>query len=228
MTRSGRRRSRRYDVLDVEGSFEVRIDAKVTNLSIVGMAIETRNTLIVGRQYSFRVAQGSLQVDVAGRVIWCVLGSTQRKGDELEPVFRAGIQFEDVLSEKTLALQKLIEASVVVDPGVPLVGRFGDAVEGLVDAEQDAGFEVKKISLSGMLCDTDWAPRRNEVVPFEACLGDIVVTGHGRVAYIERYQSNDGTTRYRLGVEFTLLSDRSKARLARYIANLMAEGRETA
>jgi hypothetical protein len=184
--------------------------------------------LIVGRQYSFRVAQSALQVDVAGRVVWCVLGSTQRAGDQLEPIFRAGIQFEDVLSEQTLALQKLIEASAAVDPKAPLVGRFVEPVDGRIGDEQQAAFEVKKISLSGMLVDTEWAPRRNEVVPFEANLGSLTLTGHGRVAYIERYDSEDGTTRYRLGVEFTLLSDRSKAKLEEYIARLMTEGQETA
>ena len=79
-----------------------------------------------------------------------------------------------------------------------------------------------------MLVDTDWAPRRNEVIPFEANLGPVALTGHGRVAYIERYQSSNGTTRYRLGVEFTLLSDASRTKLGKYIANLMAEGQETA
>jgi hypothetical protein len=226
MTRQGRRRSRRYDVLDVEGSFEIRIDVKVTNLSVAGMAIETRNTLIVGRQYAFRVLQAGLQVDVPGRVMWCVLGSTQRLGSEVEPVFRAGIQFEDVVSEQTLALQRLLEASAAFEPGTPLLGRFVASVAGTLDGDQQADFEVKKVSMSGMLVDTDWAPRKDEVVPFEASLGDVVVTGHGRIAYIERYEADDGTARCRLGLEFTILSDRSRAGLERYIAALIADGQE--
>ena len=58
------------------------------------MAIETRNTLIVGRCYSFRIRQGDQQVDVEGRVMWCVLVRSERHGQDREPVFRAGIQFE--------------------------------------------------------------------------------------------------------------------------------------
>ena len=223
MKKTGRRRSPRFDVLDVEGSFEVRVDVKVTNLSVAGMAIETRNTLIVGRCYSFRVVQGERQVDVGGRVMWCVLDSRERRGDEFEPVFRAGVQFEEVHDQQTLALQRLIDSSAAFDPGTPLHGKFTTAIGGTLAVDEQVSFVVKKLSLSGMLIDTDWAPRKNEVVPFEAVLGEFVVAGHGRIAYIERYESGDGSARCRLGMEFTLLSDRSHARLEQYIAALMSQ-----
>lgn len=226
MRRTGRRRSRRFDVLDVEGSFVVRVDVKVINLSVAGMAIETHNTLIVGRCYEFRVVQGEQHIDVGGRVMWCVLDSNQRRGEELEPVFRAGVQFEEVHDEQTLTLQKLIESSAAFDPGSPLLGRFVAVLGGAIGIDEQAWFEVKKLSLSGMLVDTEWAPRRNEVIPFEATLGELVISGHGRVAYIERYTSDDGSVRYRLGIEFTILSDRSRALLERYIATLMSESHQ--
>lgn len=222
MKTTGRRRSPRYDVLDVEGSFEVRVDVRVTNLSVAGMAIETRNTLIVGRSYAFRVAQGGRHVDVGGRVMWCVLDPLRHRGAELEPVFRAGVQFEDVHDRQTAALRELIDSSAAFDPGAPLHGKFVAAIGGTVAVDEQVCFAVEKLSLSGMLVDTDWAPRRNEVVPFEAVLGEFVVAGHGRVAYVERYDIEDGSSRYRLGIEFTLLSDRSHARIETYIAALMA------
>jgi hypothetical protein len=223
MGRSGRRRSRRFDVLDVEGSFVIRVDVRVINLSVAGMAIETHNTLIVGRRYEFRVVQGEQQIEVGGRVMWCALDSNQRRGEEVEPVFRAGIQFEEVHDAHTLALQKLIESSAAFDPGSPLLGRFAAVLGGAVGIAEQAWFEVRKLSLSGMLVDTEWAPRRNEVVPFEAHLGDSVFSGRGRVAYIERYESDDGSTRFRLGVEFTLMSDRCRDLLDHYIATLIAQ-----
>ena len=225
MRRTGRRRSRRFDVLDVEGSFVVRVEVKVINLSVVGMAIETRNTLIVGRRYQFRVVQGEQQIDVGGRVVWCVLDSNQRRGEELEPIFRAGVQFEDVHDAETIALQRLIDCSMAFDPGSPLLGRFVAALGGTIGVDEQASFEVCKLSMSGMLVDTDWAPRRNEVVPFEAHLGDSVFNGRGRVAYIERYQGDDGSIRYRLGIEFTMLSDRCRDLLDRHIAHLIAHSR---
>lgn len=225
MRRTGRRRSRRFDVLDVEGSFVLRVEVKVINLSVAGMAIVTHNTLIVGRRYEFRVVQGGQQIDVGGRVMWCVLDSNQRRGEDLEPVFRAGVQFEDVHDAQTLALQKLIESSAAFHPGSPLLGRFVAALGGTIGLDERASFEVRKLSLSGMLVDAECAPRRNEVVPFEAHLGDSVFSGRGRVAYIERYHGDDGSLRYRLGLEFTMMSDRCRDLLDQYIALLIAQSR---
>lgn len=223
MKRSGRRRNPRFDVLDVAGSFEVRVDVKVNNLSVAGMAIESRTTLIVGRSYAFRVAQGERRLDVNGRVMWCVLDSPRRRGGPPEPVFKAGVQFENVLDEQTLALQKLVDSTAAFDPGTPLQGRFVATLGGTMGIDEQVSFMVGKLSLSGMLVDTEWMPRKNEVVPFEAALGESVVTGHGRVAYIERYPTADGGARSRLGIEFTLLSDRSRAQIAAYIAKLMSQ-----
>lgn len=222
MTRSGRRRSRRFDVRDVEGSFVIRIDVKVTNLSLAGMAIETRNTLIVGRPYSFRVRQGERQVDVDGRVMWCVLARAEPRGQDQEPVFRAGIQFEDVHDATGAELQRLIEESALLDPGAQVIGRFVAAFGAAVDLDRQSPFEVKQLSLSGMLVDADWAPRRDEVVPFEVSLGPASFTGHGRAAFVQGYDAADGSRRYRLGLEFTLISDRARERLARYISALVA------
>jgi len=220
--RTGRRRNPRFDVLDVEGSFEVRVDVKVTNLSVAGMAIETHSTLIVGRGYAFRVAHGERNIDVSGRVMWCVL-EPPRSGAERAPVFRAGVQFEDVHGRQASALQELIDSSAAFDPGTPLQGRFVAVIGGTLDIGEQVSFVVRKLSLSGMLVDTEWTPRKNEVVPFEAALGGAVVAGHGRVAYIERYETGDGSARCRLGIEFTLLSDRSREELEAYIARLMAQ-----
>ncbi len=221
MARSGRRRSRRFDVRDVEGSFVIRIDVRVVNLSVAGMSIETRNTLIVGRGYSFRIRQGERQVDVEGRVMWCALTRSERRGEDLEPVFRAGIQFEDVHDATGAELQRLIESSALLDPGAQVLGRFVAAFGAAVDVDRQSPFEVKQLSLSGMLVDADWAPLHDEVIPFEVNLGPASLAGHGRVAYVQGYQADGGVRRFRLGIEFSLISDRARERLAAYISALV-------
>jgi hypothetical protein len=220
-TRS-RRRHRRYDVKDVSGNFVVRIDVDVINLSVAGMAIETQRTLIVGRRYLFSIGEQGRHVEVSGRVIWCALGKTRRIGRQITPIFRAGIQFEDVLSDDTLELQKLIERSAVLDPETQIFGRFVSEIGGIIDVEAEASFEVKKISLSGMLIDTDWAPSKDEVIRFDARLGDFEFCGHGRVAYIEGYEDHQGASRFRLGVEFSLLSDVARSGLNDYLNAILA------
>jgi hypothetical protein len=60
----------------------------------------------------------------------------------------------------------------------------------------------------------------------ETSLGTSIVSGRGRIAYIERHESSDGAERFHLGVEFTLLSDRSRDRLEGYIVTLIAMDEE--
>ncbi len=221
MDRSSRRRFRRYDVKGVDGAFVVRINVNVINLSAAGMAIETDNTLVVGRSYTFQINQNNRGMEVSGRVIWCVLGKTQRLEGGFAPIFRAGVQFEDVLSETTLQLQRLIEDSAVLDPGAQIFGRFVADMSGVVDAESQAQFEVKRISLSGMLVDLDFRPRKDEVIPFEITLGDRPFRGHGRIAYVDPYPKKD-LARYRVGVEFALLSDLARECLEEFIGSLIS------
>ncbi len=109
-----------------------------------------------------------------------------------------------------------------------MFGRFIASFGGAVDIDEQAPFEVKRISLSGMLVDTEWAPRRHEVIPFEAQLGDFRFTGHGRAAFIEAYDGDEGTQRFRLGLEFTLLSERARHRLEEYISCLIGVDAEEA
>jgi hypothetical protein len=222
MDRSSRRRFCRYDVKGVDGAFVVRIDVTVINLSAAGMAIETDNTLVVGRNYAFRIHQDGVNVDLNGRVMWCVLGKSRRASGDFAPVFRAGIQFEDVLSETTLKLQQLLEASAILDPTPQIFGRFVADVTGTIDVESQASFEVKKISLSGMLVDSNWKPRKGDVIPFEVSLGDETFSGHGRVAYIDAYHDRTDATRFRLGIEFTLLSDVARNLLEQYLSELIS------
>lgn len=220
MDRSGRRRYRRYDVKGVDGAFVVRINVNVINLSAAGMAIETDNSLVVGRTYSFRINQNERDLDISGRVIWCVLGKTKRSGGGFSPIFRAGVQFEDVLSEQTLELQRMIESSALVDPGAQILGRFVFDVSGVVESASQAQFEVKKISLSGMLVDADSRPQQDDVIPFEVVLGGRPFGGHGRIAYIDPYP-REGDPRYRIGVEFTLLSVVARETLQDFIGSLI-------
>lgn len=221
MDDASRRRYRRYDVEGVDGNFVVRVDVNVINLSVAGMAIETKNTLIVGRPYSFVIGDENKSLEVEGRVMWCVLGKTERANGETAPVFRAGIQFKDVLSEGMFGVQNLIKSSAILVPDNRVFGRFTADLGGVIDPEKQAPFEVKRVSLSGMLIETDLSPRKDEVVPFEARLGDFRFTGHGRVAYIADYEDQLGNTRFNLGIEFALLSERSRIGLEAYLDSLI-------
>lgn len=204
----------------MEGSFVFSLDVRILNLSVAGMAVETSGRLNVGRTYSFKLRERDAEVTIPGRVAWCVLGRTRRSaGGEVAPVYRAGIQFDEVLSEKAEALLHLIEESAAVRLEKRVFGRFQlDGGEGVSIASQ-ADFTVRKLSLSGMLIETDFPVAKNSRLPLELRLGGETISVVTRVAYTEPRGTENGRELVHLGLEFLDLGRSEHASLERFIAS---------
>lgn len=207
-TTEEKRRHRRYNVEGVRGSLRLSMDATILNLSVDGMALETNSWLSVGRKYSFKLRRDRRDgILLTGEVVWCNLVRTARdeRGETL-PVYRAGIRFDDVLSETAREVRSFIEQNAVVRlDSTRLFGRFRIPEKGAdVALEQD--FEVRKISFSGMLIEADLIPdlesRFRVEIPSEPQPVSVAV----RVAHVAELESSGGT-RAEIGVEFLDLTD---------------------
>jgi hypothetical protein len=219
------RRSRRFEVLDVVGSLVVRAEVRVVDLSVAGMAVETTQPMTAGQLCVVAVARDGQRLDLSGRVVWCELDPDRGGGEGLDRVFRAGLRFEEVHGAQTVAIQRLIETSAAFDPGVPLPGRFV-AFDGQTEGDgEGASFEVKRLSLSGMLVETGRALGRGEVVAFEARLDDALFGGRGLVARVEPSEVIGERSRFLVGLEFQTLSRRSQDILDHHVARLVAQWR---
>ncbi len=214
------RRHTRYEVEGIEGSFVFSLDVRVVNLSVSGMAVETSGRLNLGRSYSFKLRDGDAEVAIPGRVVWCVLGHTRRAaGGEVAPVYRAGVEFDNVLTDKAQVLVRLIEENAAVRLEKRVFGRFKlEAGEGVSVASQ-VDFTVRKLSLSGMLVETDFPVTKDSRFPLELRLEDEVVSAIGRVAYVEPQGQQKGREVAHLGFEFIELSKPARVALERFIAS---------
>ena len=115
---SENRRHPRYIVEDIHGNVLYTSDIEVLNISVDGAAIETARRLEVNREYSFRINYKDISLSLKGSVVWALLTSRSKKGTQGSvPVYRAGIKFTDVLSEKAEALLKFIEENRVKKNG---------------------------------------------------------------------------------------------------------------
>ena len=220
MTERNRRRSPRFDVDGVRGSFRFNLHVAVVNMSVTGMAVETLSRLNVGRQYHFKLSNGGLEVELPGTVAWCVLGKTRKdEGGNVHPVYRAGIHFKGMLTGNAHELLHLIEENMVVETQQRVFGRFAlsspDALH--VDSRED--FTVRKLSASGMLVELGFTPEKDAVLPIELELDGKRVAGSGRVAFVEPLDGGDGD-RCQVGLEFTELDDDGKQVLEGYIASM--------
>ena len=225
MANTGQRRHRRYEVQDVHGALLFRTQVKVRNLSVSGLALETPERLQLGRTYAIRLAGDHDAVDVSGTIRWCRLASARpAAGGEPRAVYEAGLAFEGVFSEMAKGLLGFLEHHVVLSPHQRLTGRF--RAEALRPAELEAryGFEVLKLSLSGMLVRTTLEASLGDTFEVELALRDGIVPLHGRVAYFQRDDAVKGEVATQLGLEFVDVSESARSALAKFIASELEHG----
>ena len=217
-----RRRSRRYQVPEVHGSLVLSMDAQVLDISFSGMAFETNTRLIPHRTYSFKVGHAASSISLAGTVVWCFLKGTQRAASgEVVPVYRAGIEFDKVLSEKSHELLQFLQAKAVITLETRLFGRFRMEHSQPINLSSEADFQVKTISLSGMLIEADLDAEPEAIYQLTLDLPHGEVQLQARAAYVKRLDSVD-TERVEIGLEFLDLDAEKHSALEQFIARELA------
>lgn len=213
-----RRRSHRFEVEGVRGSLTFRSEARIRNLSLTGMSLETADHLEVGKSYAMKLVYEEGEMRLSGMVVRSrLLGTRRLPNGDSQPVYEAGIRFDDVLNERATQLHDLLSASAQVSPDRRVTGRFEVGLPESVRLDGDHQFEVRKISATGMLIETGPAPRLGSVVEVSVPLTDgEELHAAARVAHIEPVAGSD---RHQLGVEFRDLTPSDRARLDSFIAS---------
>ena len=156
---SERRKHPRYDVAGLRGHLVVPIQIRVINVSLGGMALETNSYLQFGRAYTFKLEGGEQSLSLTGTVAWCSLKKTLRSPTgEVLPVYRAGLKFEALSAERTRDLWDLIRRHALIEIEESVLGRFRVDLPADTRLGSSYDFAVRKLSLSGLLIETDFEP----------------------------------------------------------------------
>lgn len=215
------RRHHRYDVDGLKGTLQFSANVRIVNISAGGMQVETTSHLNVGRRYTFKLCRDTDSVRIGGAVAWCVLKGGEKLADgEVAPSFVAGIAFDETLTGLGRELVEFIDQSVVIDVQRRLFGRFAVDGDATAVADVDHEFEVVRLSLSGMLIRTDFAPALESSFPVQIEVGDGVLRAGGRVAYVEPKGEGEPVD---VGVEFVDLEDVDRAMLRDYIESELTQ-----
>lgn len=217
------RRHDRFSAEDVHGEFSYSVQARVLNISLGGLAVRTQTQLKIGRKYRFRLGAHSKAVQLEGSVRWCRLSGTERQeSGDIVPVYEAGISFDDVLTDKAEELLQFMEKNIVLDLRKRISGRFTVDEANSLDLESHSGFEVKQISLSGMMIETEVATPPGTIFELEMRLGRKKFASAARIVYMSEIESEaeDGDEKarlYRMGVEFMRTPEDKRAVLEAFI-----------
>lgn len=221
---AGRRRHRRYEIVGLDGRLVVPMEVQVVNLSLGGMALETNDYLHFGRRYGVNLDNGGRRVSLEASVAWCKLRGTEKNQlGEVLPVYRAGLRFQVLSGERLHELWETIRDHAVVEVDESVFGRFSPEPPKVIELDSDYRFSVRKLSLSGMLIETDFVPELEARLPLRVALQKGPWKALARVAsvpYLGRRSTGELT---QIGLEFCDLTAEKRSALQAYIASHLDE-----
>lgn len=217
-----KRQHKRVTVEGVYGSVLFASKAEITNISLGGAAIQVDVNLKIGREYNIRLEGKNKHIEIKGIAVWSVLSQSQKgaHGDVI-PIYHAGIEFTDVLTNKTAELVDFIENHKSKGTEDRLRGlRFKIHMPEKAIVDYSFAYRVKLISLGGMLIETMQIFKPEDRFPMEIALNKGgVIRFIGRVASCIEI-ANKHPIHYDIGVEFKDISDEDKMRLDEFILSI--------
>lgn len=96
-----RRRYRRARIPGIRATHRTLDDVEVVDLSLAGMALEAPGEFEPGDHCFFELRHGEHTVNVEAEVRWASAYRVRRTETSLEPVFRLGVSFVDILKDET-------------------------------------------------------------------------------------------------------------------------------
>ena len=214
-----RRRHRRYDVRGVSGTLIIPMRIEVLNMSLTGLAVESRQALEIGRKYDLKLHNGRETIDINVDVQWCQLVRTERSGvSDVSPVYQAGLDFRHVLGDQARELLSFLEHNVEVDMERRIFGRFKIGLDEPIGLDARHDFRVRKISFSGMLIETDLMPPVGAAFDMEMDPDKLQLTTRGRVIHAEPLPGDAGC---QAGIQFLRMPPESRRTLQRLIEGLL-------
>lgn len=217
-----KRKYERFSVSGLSGNTLFASDVKIHNISLGGMAVETERRLTIGREYALKLKDGERTVVIKGVIVWSIISDIKMSpnGDSV-PVYQAGVQFTNVLSENAQALVDFLERHKTGAESRLGGVRFRiDPDNAKATLDVPFGYTVKKISLSGMLIETEQQFNIDDRFEMELTLP----TG-GSFKFAGRVASNNAVkgekaSMYNVGIEFSDMTEENRKSLKEFVEGL--------
>ncbi len=212
------RKFRRYEVDSVHGKMAYLSDINILNISMDGAAIATTQRLSIDREYALKLNYESSSLTLRGKIVWSVLSHSKTlKNGEVVPVYKAGVKFTNVLTDAATNLITYIEKSRISDLEKRILGvRFKVQQPDNAMINMPCEYDIKKISLAGMLIASDIAHEIDSEHEMEIHLDGTPIAVVGRIAN-RAEAKGEGGVKYDIGIEFVKIRDEELRILKSYI-----------
>jgi hypothetical protein len=198
-------------------------DIEVIDISTLGASMRSTTRFSIGREYIFKFEYKSRLISIKGVIAWETLtGSKKITEEEIMPIYTAGIEFRDLLTDTAEEIQKFVRAKMT-----ELKERRLSSIRVKVHPREKGVLSyleacvVRDISLGGMRIETELQPSVDTVFPFELVISEDGSPMHceGRVAFYLEVPAEIGH-RHSVGVEFMRMGQEDKLRLKAFIDTL--------
>jgi len=195
------------------------------NISSSGASIRVNKQLNMGQDYSINIKRGDSSILVKGTVIWeKLIASEKNDQGDLVPVYKAGIKFNNILTDKGNELIDFITDNLVVSE---LKSRLRGIRVDISSSTNDIliknhkHFSVLKVSLGGMLLQSD-----SHMKPGDTCWMELnLPEGKDPLKFFGKVVTSSEVPGeipglYETGMEIIKISDENRAKLKVVIDSL--------
>jgi hypothetical protein len=215
-----RRRHDRFAVRGARGRLAFRHTVALVDLGLRGAAIETPQRLRPGRLYTLRLPSSGERLALTSRVVWCrLLPSPVGAGSEALPLYRAGLEFEDLLGRRANSLAAFLrEGSTTGHQEARLFSRRHFHPHGEAALEGEDEFQITRIGRGGLGAELPYAYPPGSLLRLALVLHDNTIRPRARVVDVERLPGE--FDRYRTGMEFELLHAEDERALGDFLEQI--------
>ena len=210
--------------MDIQCRMLFATEVKLLDISISGASILTKKRLNIGSRYSLKVEgdEGD-PFSLHGVIIWEQLsGSEKNSRNEVAPIYKAGIKFDDVLTGKGAELIEFIQENSLKDyhrariAGLRVRIHSDKAVLGYRQT-----FEALRISRGGALIETSEELEAESRFMMEILLpeDEEPVRFLGRIANCNAVAGKSPAV-YKVGIEFLEIDENDVPKLTEFIDSI--------
>ncbi len=223
----------RVDIMEINGRMTFARDVKILNISIGGVSIKADRRLNINNEYTLKIEGKKKSLTVKGIVVWSLIsGSTQDFYGNFIPIYTAGMKFTELSDAKKIEIitflqEHKIDADKQVDMyspnGLRLYVRIHIEAQAKAILNFQEDYKVKKISLGGMLIESEHVLELESKIEMEITLNEgKTVYVLGRVASCLLETATD-LKHCDIGIEFLEMPDNDREILNGFIRLLNNE-----
>lgn len=214
----------RLDLVEMGGTMMIIDPVEIVNISFGGAFIRTAYQLKVGKDYLMTLVTDGNRAELRCSIVHSGRTAHEEKTRTKAAAYSSGIKFkngQDALIAdflKSLSSKNVPKATAAPDQRLSVRFRITLPLE--IALSHSARFNVKTISLGGMLIESDRALEINSLLPMGLSLSpDVWINFDGRIASCNA--TDISRELYDIGVAFTRLNDKDRLQLKAFIDNVV-------